>query len=562
MTILITGATGNIGGEVVKYLMQKKMPLRALVRDPSKAVKLKEQGIELVQGDFLQPEKLFAALQGIEKAFLVTANDPRQVEMESNFIDAAQKAGVRHIVKLSVLGAGELPSTFQRWHRQIEQHLEASGMAWTLLRPNMLMQNMRWFAQTIAQQGAFYNTVGDVKISHVDARDVAAVAAVCLSEPGHEDKSYVLTGPEAISFTEVAEKFSKLLHRPVAYVNLAPQDLKAARLANGEPEWYLDAELELFACWAEGAGSPVTNAIAQIMHKPATSFDEFAQYYAQTRALDFFNLERIVTGFTFLEGPVYNPKVKQLLFCDAQGDAIHKLLPDNKVEVFRQPAGNTSGLAFDPQGRLVACENRDRRITRTEQDGQIVILAERYEGKRLNSPNDLTIHSDGSIYFTDPPYGLPEMSQGKELSFNGVYKISPDGELSLLVQDLPLPNGLVFSLNEKQLYVNDSSSRTIHCYDVNPDGTLTGDRVFAQMIGDADDWSADGMTIDAEGNVYCTGPKGIWVFSPNGELKDRIYAPEVITNLAWGDDDYTTLYLTGMTSLYRTTSMEKRLEGT
>ena len=550
MTILITGATGNIGGEVIKYLMEKKICVRALVREPSKAVKLKEQGIELVQGNFLQPETLLAALQGIEKAFLVTANDPRQVEMESNFIDAAQKVGVRHIVKLSVMGAGELSSTFQKWHLQVEQHLEASGMAWTHLRPNMLMQNMRWFAQTIAQQGAFYNTVGDVKISHVDARDVAAVAAVCLSEPGHENKSYVLTGPEAVSFDEVAEKFSKVLHRPVAYVNVAPPDLKAARLANGEPEWYLDAELELFAGWAEGAGSPVTTTIAEVTQKPAASFDEFAQYYAQTRALDFFNLERVATGFTFLEGPVYNPQVKQFLFCDAQGDAIYQLLADN-IEVFRQPAGNASGLAFDSQGRLVACENRDRRITRTEQDGQIVSLADRFEGKRLNSPNDLIIRSDGSIYFTDPPYGLPVMSQGKELSFNGVYKISPGGELSLLVQDLPLPNGLVFSPDEKRLYVNDSSSRTIHCYDVNPDGTLVGDRVFAQMIGDADDWSADGMTIDAEENVYCAGPKGVWVFSANGELKDRIYAPEVITNLAWGNEDYTTLYLTGITGLYR-----------
>lgn len=136
----------------------------------------------------------------------------------------------------------------------------------------------------------------------------------------------------------------------------------------------------------------------------------------------------------------------------------------------------------DPQGRLVACKNSDRRITRTEQDGQIVSLAERFEGRRLNSPNDLIIRSDGSIYFTDPPYGLPEMNQGKELSFNSVYKISPEGDLSLLIQELPLPNGLVFSPDEKRLYVNDSSSRTIHCYDVNPGGTLTGDRIFLDQL--------------------------------------------------------------------------------
>jgi len=555
MTILITGATGNLGGEVVKHLVGKQFSLRVLVRDLAKATHLKEQSIEVAQGDFLHPDTLDAALQGIEKAFLVTSNDLRQVEMESNFVQAAQRAGVQHIVKISVMGAEldpALPSAFQQWHRQVEQQIEASGIAWTHLRPNMLMQNMRWFAPAIAQQGAIYSTVDNAKISHVDARDVAAVAAVCLSESGHENKSYVLTGSEAIPFDEVAQKFSQALKRSVTYVNVASADLKAARLANGEPEWYLDAELQLFACWAKGYGSPVTTAIADITQKPAITFDEFAQYYAQTRRLDFFNLERVATEFTFLEGPVYNASDECLLFCDAQGDAIHKLAADNRVDVFRQPAGNASGLAFDPQGRLVACENCDRCITRTETDGSVAVLADRYEGKRLNSPNDLTIRSDGSIYFTDPPYGLPEMSQGKELEFNGVYKISADGQLSLLTKDLGLPNGLVFSPDEKRLYINDSATRTIHCFDVKPDGTLTSDRIFAQMTGDPDDWNADGMTIDTQGNVYSAGPKGIWIFSPNGELKDRIYAPEVITNLAWGQgSDRHKLFLTGISSLYR-----------
>lgn len=287
MTILICGATGNIGGEVVNHLTEKKLPLRALVRDRSKAAKLAAPGIELAQGDFSQPDSLDTACQGVEKAFLVMPNDPQQVELESNFIAAAQKAGVQQIVKLSVMGAGELPSTFQKWHRQIEERLEASGIAWTHLRPNMLMQNMRWFAPTIAQQGAFYNIVGNAKISHVDARDVALVAAVCLAEAEHENKSYVLTGSEAITFAEVAEKFSKALNRPVAYVDVSPQELKAARLANGEPEWYLDAELELFTCWADGAGEAVTDEIAAIAHRPPISYDEFASYYAQAHAQDF-----------------------------------------------------------------------------------------------------------------------------------------------------------------------------------------------------------------------------------------------------------------------------------
>lgn len=361
MTILITGATGNIGGELIKHLLTKNVPIRGLVRDLNKAARLQEQGVELAQGDFLNPDTLDAACQGIQKAFLVTSNDPRQVEMEFNFIDAAQRSGVRHVVKVSVLQAGELPSTFQQWHRQVEERLEDSGMAWTHLRPNMLMQNMRWFAQTIAQQGAIYNSVGNTKISHVDARDVAAVAAVCLTEPGHENKAYALTGPEAVTFDEVAEKFSKVLNRPVSYINLTPPALKQARMANGEPEWYLDAELQLFAFWAEGMGTLISTDVADVTQKPATSFDEFAQYYAKTRALDFFNVERVATGYTFLEGPVYDSQHSQLLFCDAQGDTIYKLV-DNTVGVFRKPSGNTSGLAFDSQGRLVVCDNTHRCI--------------------------------------------------------------------------------------------------------------------------------------------------------------------------------------------------------
>lgn len=146
---------------------------------------------------------------------------------------------------------------------------------------------MRWFAQTIAQQGAFYNSVGDTKISHVDARDVAAVAAVCLSESGHENQAYDLTGAEAVSFDQVADYFAKVLDRPVRYINLTPAELKAARLANGEPEWYLDAEAQLFDCWQTGAGSMVTTTITDILHQSATSFEAFAQDYVQTHAQEF-----------------------------------------------------------------------------------------------------------------------------------------------------------------------------------------------------------------------------------------------------------------------------------
>jgi uncharacterized protein YbjT (DUF2867 family) len=281
MTILVTGATGNIGGEVIQHLLGKNVSIRGLVRDLKKGAKLSEQGVELAQGDFSQPESLDIALQGVEKAFLVTSNLPNQVEVECNFIDAAKRAGVKHLVKLSVLGAGKLPSTFQKWHREIEAHLEQSGIAWTHLQPNMFMQNMRWFAETIKQNGAFYNCVGDAKISHVDARDVGSVAAVCLTEAGHENTNYVLTGDKAVTFDDVANILTQALGRSINYVDLPPVDLKAARLANGEPEWYLDAELELCANWKQGAGSAVTNTIAQLTGNKATSYEEFAQYYAR-----------------------------------------------------------------------------------------------------------------------------------------------------------------------------------------------------------------------------------------------------------------------------------------
>jgi uncharacterized protein YbjT (DUF2867 family) len=288
MTILVSGATGNIGGEVTRHLLDRKASIRALVRDLKKADPLEAQGVEVTQGDFSQPETLDAALQGIDTAFLVMPNDRHQIELECNFIDAAKRAGVRHLVKLSVLRSGELPSTFQQWHRQIEEHLEASGMTWTHLRPNMLMQNMRWFIQTMAQQGAFYHSIsGETPISHLDARDVAAIAALCLSESGHENRAYDLTGAEAVSFEQVTQYFVSALNRSLQFIQVSPADMKAARLANGEPEWYLDAEAQLFDCWQNGAGSIITTTVADLLHRSPSTFEAYARDYVQTHAQDF-----------------------------------------------------------------------------------------------------------------------------------------------------------------------------------------------------------------------------------------------------------------------------------
>ena len=262
-------------------------------------------------------------------------------------------------------------------------------------------------------------------------------------------------------------------------------------------------------------------------------------------------VERVAGGFAFTEGPVW--RGDHLLFSDIPRRRIVRLrhlAEGPEVTTFRTPSGNSNGLTLDRQGRLIACEHSTRRVTRTEIDGTIRVVAERYDGKRLNSPNDVVDKSDDSIYFTDPPYGLRNQSEGRELPFNGVYRVGPDGAITLLVDDFERPNGLAFSPDESVLYIDDSRRRHIRAFDVQPDGTLTNGRIFADMES-PDQGSPDGMKVDREGNVYCTGPGGIWVFTPQGELLGRIIPPEQPANLAWGDADWQTLYITARTSVYR-----------
>jgi len=261
-------------------------------------------------------------------------------------------------------------------------------------------------------------------------------------------------------------------------------------------------------------------------------------------------VERLATGFQFTEGPVWHEGDGFLLFSDIPSNRIQRWQPGAETAVFREPSGNSNGLTYDKQGRLIACEHSNRRVSRTEPDGTITVLAERYQGKRLNSPNDVVVRSDGSIYFTDPPYGLKKQKEGKELDFQGVYRISPDGKtLTLLVDDFEKPNGLAFSPDETVLYIDDTARNHIRAFDLKPDGTLANGHVFAEMKS-KDRGGADGMKVDVEGNVYCTGPGGVWVFSPQGEHLGRIVAPEIPANCAWGGKDWKTLYLTARTSLY------------
>jgi gluconolactonase len=259
-------------------------------------------------------------------------------------------------------------------------------------------------------------------------------------------------------------------------------------------------------------------------------------------------VEKVASGFEFTEGPVWHPH-GFLLFSDIPANTIYEWTPNQQSKIFRRPSANANGNTLDREGRLITAEHSNRRVSRTEKDGAVVTLASRLESKRLNSPNDLVVKSDGSIYFTDPTYGIkPEQ---KELGFSGVYRIAPDGTLTLLVTDFVAPNGIAFSPDEKKLYVNDSEQSHMRVFDVKPDGTLENGRIFAELKDSSQQGVPDGMKVDKEGNVYSTGPGGVWVFSSSGNLLGKIEVPETAANLAWGESDYKTLYITASNSLYR-----------
>ncbi len=279
---------------------------------------------------------------------------------------------------------------------------------------------------------------------------------------------------------------------------------------------------------------------------------------ASTRA------EQVADGFGFIEGPIWIHD-GYLLFSDIPRNVIMKYSPDGKVTIFRRssgyggvvPAGaiwGSNGLTLDRQGRLTICEHGNRRVTRLEKDGSITVMADRFEGKRLNSPNDLVYKSDGSLYFTDPPFGLQKTfdDPARELPFSGVYRVK-DGKVQLLVKDLTAPNGLAFSPDERYLYVaNTGPTKKLWMrYEVKPDGTLGAGEVFYDVSNVKEDGVPDGMKVDRAGNLYCNGPGGFWIFSPQGEHLGTIRLPPLSANCNWGDADGKTLYMTAGTALYR-----------
>ena len=259
-------------------------------------------------------------------------------------------------------------------------------------------------------------------------------------------------------------------------------------------------------------------------------------------------VEKVIGGFQFTEGPLW---VKdRLFFSDIPASTIYNWAPgSNHAEIYRRPSGRSNGLTLDGRGRLIACEH-DRRLTRTERDGTVEVLADSYEGKRLNSPNDAVVARSGAIYFTDPPYGLGDKCEGKELPYQGVFRLGTRGKLTLLDDSFERPNGLAFSPDESRLYIDDTAKRHIRVFEVRKDGSICGGEVFAELKG-PNRGNPDGMKVDAQGNVFCTGSGGVWVIAPSGEPLGVIQSPEVTTNVAWGNADLKTLYITAQTSIYR-----------
>jgi gluconolactonase len=263
-------------------------------------------------------------------------------------------------------------------------------------------------------------------------------------------------------------------------------------------------------------------------------------------------LETVAGGFRFIEGPVWDRQASCLFFSDIPANTRYRYSAAGGVQVDGQPSHFSNGLTLDHEGRLLACEHQMRRVSRQGPAG-IETVVDRYQGKRLNSPNDLIVARDGSILFTDPHYGLLEGLGGPaeaELSFRGVYRIPPGAsEPTLLVDDFAAPNGLALSPDERRLYVDDTIRGHIRVFDVQQDWTLTGGEVLAEL-GVDDTGVPDGMKVDRAGNLYCTGPGGIWLCAPSGTILGRIRTPEVAANVGWGDDG-NTLYIAASTTLYR-----------
>ena len=276
------------------------------------------------------------------------------------------------------------------------------------------------------------------------------------------------------------------------------------------------------------------------------------------------HIEKLAGGLQFTEGPVWRPQEQHLWFSDVMANVVRQWSPDGNTTIAIQHAGQDkegppgtligpNGEIADKDGAVLICQHGNRRIVRVTKDLQIAPLVERFEGKRFNSPNDLVYKYDGSLYFTDPPYGLAKQDDdpGKELPFNGVFRLA-NGKLQAVIRDLTRPNGIAFSPDQKILYIanSDDKHKVWMRYDVADNGTVSNGRVFFDVTAEKEDGLPDGMKLDSQGNLYCAGPGGIWVFSPDGKHLGTIKPPETPANANWGDDGKS-LYITARTGLYR-----------
>ena len=276
--ILVTGATGQVGGAIAAQLAAVRLPVRALVRNPDKSGALRKAGVEIAAGDLEKPHTLSGALEGVGKVVLISSPDPLQVELQGNLVDEARRAGVHHIVKISAIGAGpQAPFSLGRWHHQTEKAVEASGITWTHLRPHSFMQNFLMSVPSICREGKMYGCMRDGRAPFVEVRDIASVAVGVLTKPGHENKAYDVTGPEALTMAEAAAILAGAAGRPVAYADLAPAEFKDALRGAGLPEWLANDLVALQTMFARGVGAAVTDVVPRIGGRPGTTLRQFAR---------------------------------------------------------------------------------------------------------------------------------------------------------------------------------------------------------------------------------------------------------------------------------------------
>ncbi|HLJ45553.1 MAG TPA: SDR family oxidoreductase [Bryobacteraceae bacterium] len=280
--ILITGASGNVGGAVLKEALKTNTPLRAMYRTREDAGKA-PAGVSTAIADFSDKQSLRGALDGVTAVYLVCSPVPELVELEGNVVDVCRESGVRHLVLNSALGAGDYPKSFPGWHRKVEEKVKSSGLDYTILRPNTFMQNIpAFYAPSIRAEGAFYAAMGTARTSFIDVRDIAVAAVKALTAPGHAGNTYELNGPEALTYSDLAGKISRVSGRKVQYVDIPAEQQKQAMLSRQMPEWLVTALLDLQAYYTAGQGGEVDDVLANLLGRAPTTMDQFLAEFADS----------------------------------------------------------------------------------------------------------------------------------------------------------------------------------------------------------------------------------------------------------------------------------------